>query len=81
MTTVPERPQGFFITIEQIFETVTRTERTLDGVVSSHRALSASDEDHEKRIRAMEAQIWKWAGAAAALGISGGFGLSKIFGG
>lgn len=81
MTAIPEKPSGVVVTLREIYDAVVRTERKVDDVATSTTALTDDSKDHEARIRAMEVQIWKWAGGAAALGIGGGFGLSKLLGG
>lgn len=82
MTAVPERsPQGVLVTLDAIFQTVNSTESKVDTLTEQSNQRGKQVDDHEARLRVMEAQIWKWAGVAAALGIGGGFGLTKILGG
>lgn len=41
-------------------------------------AVESKSLDHEARIRAIEAKLWIFAGAAAAVGGAGGYGLSNF---
>jgi hypothetical protein len=38
-------------------------------------------DDHERRMRQLEAKVYMFAGLAAAAGTGGGFGLDRLIGG
>lgn len=54
-----ENVQPVRITLRDIYEVVVRLDRA-----NAHNRLT----DHEERIRALEKQVWAWAGGAALAG-------------
>ena len=59
MTVQEESTQPVKITLRDIYEVVVRLDRA-----NAHNRLT----DHEERIRALEKQVWAWAGGAALAG-------------
>lgn len=59
MTLPEEGTQPVKITLRDIYEVVVRLDRA-----NAHNRLT----DHEQRIRALEKQVWAWAGGAALAG-------------
>lgn len=49
-----------------------RVEGKIDGIAATLARHDLDLDDHETRIRVLEASRWKWAGAAAAIGAASG---------
>lgn len=49
-----------------------------DTVGTKIATLERSSEDHEKRLRELEKRIYRWAGAAAVVGVLGGSALARL---
>lgn len=83
MTAPEQAAQVSVVTIDQstIYNLLLEVRDDVRDVKRDVSEIRKDTEDHEQRIRALEARVWKWAGAATVLGAGGGFGLAQFFGG
>lgn len=77
MTAGPD--PGVYISSSQMYQemrslhdALTRVETKIDGFNNDARSLTERHADHESRIRALEATVWRAAGGAAVLGAGAG---------
>lgn len=69
------------VTLQEIYSTLQGVERTVREIDNKLAEVVKDSEDHETRIRALEARVWKAAGSATVLASGAGFLLSRLFGG
>lgn len=77
----PGAEVGVTIDLGTLYSLVVETRDGVRDLSTKLDNLSDDSRDHETRLRALEKAIWKWAGAAAALGSAGGYFLPMLFGG
>lgn len=73
----PQEP-GVVITAHEMYQELRQVHDEVKGLRSDFRDLAKDRQDHESRLRALEARVWQASGAAIILGALAGYAAQVI---